>query len=163
MKYEFKGPGAPTTVDASTVVSEIERLKRRDGGVRPRAFWKEQVPEDAPLHDEFTWDDPTAADLYRDEQSRRIIRSVVLVSEPERHEAPLELRAYVSIHDPSAGTIHARVYQPTLEVLKSPQDTNAVKARMRREMLALQERYLAFLAADAAVNASVAGLVEALA
>lgn len=43
-------------------------------------------PEDAPLHPCFEWDDAVAAEHYREEQARCIIRAIeVVVEEPEKN------------------------------------------------------------------------------
>lgn len=53
-------------------------------------------PEDAPLHSVFEWNDSTAAELYRENQARRLIASIEIVREdaPEVEEKPVMIRAF---------------------------------------------------------------------
>lgn len=42
--------------------------------------------EDAPLHGEFEWDDDAAAEKYRVEQARGLIRCLIVRQDPEEEE-----------------------------------------------------------------------------
>lgn len=70
-------------VPASVAGRELERLNRAAGGgmVTPAAVVDAARPERAPLHPAFTWDDAAAAELYRQEEARHLIRSVRIESE----------------------------------------------------------------------------------
>ncbi len=66
-------------VDAQTAGSELDRIRRRDGTIRPAAVVDEARPEDAPLHPAFEWRDPVAAEQWREHQASTLIRVVRVV------------------------------------------------------------------------------------
>jgi hypothetical protein len=82
-----------------------ERLAKLDGEGRLSAteVVDDARPKKAPLHPCFEWDDATAAELHREDQARRLIRSVVIVpaeedAEGEEDEAPASPQiAFVSV------------------------------------------------------------------
>jgi hypothetical protein len=69
--------GYSAPVPAQVAFEELERIRAKGGDVvRPRDVVKESKPEDAPLHPAFTWDDKEAADNWREDEARRLIRNV---------------------------------------------------------------------------------------
>lgn len=48
-------------------------------------------PEEAPLHDYFEWDNEIAAEKFREEQGRYLIRAIVEVEEPDDMPDTVEL------------------------------------------------------------------------
>lgn len=84
VRYQTRD-GFRLAVKAEVVGTVIEQLKNDNGGeVTPSLVVAESRPEDAPLHPCFEWHDPTAANLYREDQARCVIRSYVIVrGEPD--------------------------------------------------------------------------------
>jgi hypothetical protein len=66
-------------VDAQTAGTELDRIRRRDGTIRPAAVVDEARPEKAPLHPAFEWRDPVAAEHWREHQASTLIRVVRVV------------------------------------------------------------------------------------
>jgi hypothetical protein len=66
-------------VDAQTAGSELDRIRRRDGTIRPAAVVDEARPEEAPLHLAFEWRDPVAAEQWREHQASTLIKLVRVV------------------------------------------------------------------------------------
>lgn len=94
MKYEWRH--GYHAVKAQVAGEEMERIKEANGGLlTPAALVEASRPEDTPMHDCFTWDHWRAAELYRQEEARREIRSLATVYEP--HEEPASTIAYVHI------------------------------------------------------------------
>lgn len=56
------------------------------GELTARKLVEVSRPEDAPLHNEFEWDDASAAELYREHQARKIIRCVKVTVSTEQSE-----------------------------------------------------------------------------
>lgn len=78
------------------VMSELEVVRRRNGGIlRPADVVEYARDPDTALHAQFEWDDGKAAEQYRLEQARRVIRCVVRVVGDDA--APM--RMYVSLVD----------------------------------------------------------------
>lgn len=158
MKFEFRGPGAPRQIPAEMVGQELTRIYKRDGGIEASAVVDEARPFDAPLHSAFEWDDTLAAEEYRQQQARQLVRAVVLVPEIERNETAPVVRAFVSLHNPAGDTHQARHYKPTLEVMANPVEADEVKRRLRNELLKLRQRYVDLIELDE----SLAGAFHAL-
>ena len=74
-------------IDAQTAGSELDRIRRRDGTIRPAAVVDEARPEEAPLHRAFEWRDPVAAEQWREHQASTLIKVVRVVP-----AAPVETR-----------------------------------------------------------------------
>lgn len=93
-----------------------------------------------PLHSRFEWNDELAADSYRIEQARTLIRTVKVryVSE-STSEASDSVRAFSSVRTPQGG--HA--YEPTTEVVTDPVKRKILLADMRREWVSMRRRYQA--------------------
>jgi len=66
-------------VDAQTAGSELDRIRRRDGTLRPDVVVDEARPEEAPLHPAFEWRDPVAAEQWREHQASTLIKVVRVV------------------------------------------------------------------------------------
>ena len=66
-------------IDAQTAGRELDRIRRRDGTIRPAAVVDEARPEEAPLHPAFEWRDPVAAEQWREHQASTLIRVVRVV------------------------------------------------------------------------------------
>ncbi len=57
----------------------IKVLEEKNGGVTPEIVLDDARKKTSPLHDYFEWNDHKAADLYRIDQSRYLIRSINVV------------------------------------------------------------------------------------
>ena len=122
---------------APVVAQELEHIYSRDGGIQPQAVVEAARPETSPLHPEFEWDDSIAAEAYRCDQARNVIRAVILAPEIERNERFQPVRAFVTVYDESTG----RVYKPLLAVAADANERNQVLSRLRNELLGIQRRY----------------------
>lgn len=144
MIYEFRGPGAPKGYSAAGVGNELNRIYQANGSLTPASVVDESREPTAFLHSAFEWDDAVAAEGYRENQARQIVRSVVLVAEPEKGEQAPIIRAFVSLSAPDAGPA-ARTYKPVIEAMSDPASADEVKRRLRHELLALRRRYMDLL------------------
>ena len=161
MRYEYQGPGSSSAIPVGVAVSELNRLIERDGSVTAGVLVDESRPDHAPLHAHFEWRNDVAAELHRQQQARQLIRAVVLVAEPERHEVLPTVRAYVSIHNPDGDKPQSRYYKPTLSVLQTPGEAEELKRRFRSEVLNLRQRYMALLELDESLRNSLTAIVQA--
>lgn len=120
---------------SAAVAQELELIRKRHRGIlRPAdvvAFARD--PQTA-LHAEFEWDDSKAAEQYRLEQARQIIRCVVRIV--EEHTPPV--RAYVSLQsDRRAGDS----YRDVGDVLSDPGLRRQLLAQALREAESWRLRY----------------------
>ena len=83
--------------DAKVVGGELTRIKRKNYGIlKPEVVVREAKKKKSPLHGFFEWDDGIAAEKYRIDQARHLIRSVVIEWENDPGEVIVS-RAFVSI------------------------------------------------------------------
>lgn len=156
--YTFRPNIPKPPVPAQLVGDTLEQIEADHGVIDSRVVLDESRPEDAPLHPCFDWDDASAAEKYRLEQSRALIRSVEIV-----HEAP-ESTGLAFVHVTSeGGYISAatmqqrsdlyeeadRIYRSRVEAaasqlrkLESLAPSNR-KARIRKDLRALEQLALA--------------------
>jgi len=75
-------------------IKELERIRKANKGfLRPVDVVTAARSESSPLHDWFEWDDGKAAEEFRLEQARRLIRFTIEKIGPEE----TNVRAYVSL------------------------------------------------------------------
>lgn len=169
--YSFKyKPGAKHRVDAETVGRVCSELDDRDM-LTPENLLDVSRPEDAPVHDEFEWDDDIAAEKYRVSQAAALIRHVVIY---EKHEEKKEdetnhvaadkhrdwdgCRAFGSLHVPGGGKER---YVSTRKMLDDDDMREILLGNARRELNSFVNKYrqlddLAAIlreAADSLINA----------
>lgn len=119
----------------AAVAQELELIREKHGGIlRPAdvvAFARD--PQTA-LHGEFEWDDDRAAEQYRLEQARLIIRCAVRVV----GENSPPIRAYVSLYnDRRAGDS----YRTLEDALRDPELRKQLFAQALREAESWRMRY----------------------
>lgn len=95
MIYQWR-PEARVKIDAQAAGEELERIRVCGNGRLVAAQVVDASrPDDAPLHDHFEWDDQQAAEQFRIDQARYLIRSItVSVETPEQVS---QVRAFVSV------------------------------------------------------------------
>jgi hypothetical protein len=136
VKYIFRdGPlTIPNAKKASaqkigTALAQI--AEQQKGRLTPPAVVEAARSNRHPLHQYFEWDNDVAAEAYRLDQARTLIRSVAVVDDNEDSKP-----AYLSISD-KAGTS----YRAVEEVLDSAELQSAVLAAAERDLIAFEKRY----------------------
>ena len=77
-------------------LAEIKGIAQRNGGVvHPEDVVKFARNERTALHQSFEWDDTKAAEQYRCEQARRLIRVMVEIVPHDEHET--KVQAFVAL------------------------------------------------------------------
>lgn len=95
MIYQWK-TGSHSKLDAQVAGEEIERIRTLNNGRIESAMLVDAARnERSPLHPAFEWDDIIAADAFRVEQARYLIRSIEVVISNEAEAKPI--RAFVSV------------------------------------------------------------------
>lgn len=114
-KYGYRS-GVYYGIDAQTAGTELGRMIERDGHLTAQSVVDEARPEHAPLHPAFEWDDATAAEGYRRDQARNLIRAVVVMPSDE-DQRPTNVFVRVSgAADPDTPS----GYYPTSVVVQRP-------------------------------------------
>ncbi len=128
MVYKWK-PMAMVKADAQKAGEVCEELQNTIG-LTARNLLEVSRPEEAPLHNEFEWDDSIAAEAYREEQARYIIRQLVIQTEEEQ---PATVRAFFKIE--------GKTYEDVGTILMSPTKTQAMLERALTEFRAFRAKY----------------------
>lgn len=117
----------------ASIAKEVMDQLSAEGRLSPAELVEVSRPVDAPLHNEFEWDDQVAAQLWREKTGQIMIASIVIT--PDKEEKAQPVRAYFNIE---RGT---HEYIPT-EVIYSDE---AKKARLldiaKRELLSFKAKY----------------------
>jgi hypothetical protein len=119
-------------VDAQTAGSELDRIRRRDGTLRPDVVVDEARPEEAPLHPAFEWRDPVAAEQWREHQASTLIKIVRVVP-----TAPIEERVASVRPVTQAATPMVERYDPMAREVQEAVGL-VVEARRKIEELKLR-------------------------
>jgi len=101
IKKVFWKEGARVKVKAETAHRELERIKKdNEGKLRARDIVYNSKPKNAPLHNEFEWNTQQAAQKYREDQARYVVRVLKVEHEKEKEEdIAIVTRAYVQVED----------------------------------------------------------------
>lgn len=135
MVYQWK-PGARAAIDAQVAGDELERIRTHNNGRLESLDVVEAArPEEAPLHPAFEWDDAKAAEAFRVEQAKYIIRHVDVVMDSKAGE-PTPIRAFVSVKREDD-----RSYTSTSHALSDPDLRKQVVEAAWRELQAWRARH----------------------
>jgi hypothetical protein len=136
MIYQYNSEAVKNIVKvpAQKVGERLERIRAANNG----DLTKEAVVEDArstksPLHKIFEWDNDVAAEKFRLEQARFLIKSIsVVVSE----EQTAPVRAFVNVRGSNTSA-----YTSMSDAMSDPQLRALVLDRARRELEDWRARY----------------------
>jgi hypothetical protein len=134
--------GGRFPVPAQKAGEELERIREENGGqVTPRKVVEESKPTEAPLHPCFEWNNKRAAELYRDEQARCVVRSVRIIPEPDQAGKQDPVLAYVRVKVKDEEEKTQSFYMSTAHVMSDQE----LRKQAIKECLALlngiQRRY----------------------
>ncbi len=94
-KYRYRS-GRSFPIAAQVAGEELEKLGVYQRPVPPSDVVKAAKPAAAPLHPCFEWNNSEAANLYRENQARDLMRSIAVVVE-SREKRPENQIAFVSV------------------------------------------------------------------
>ena len=129
MVFEWK-PGSRYKVDANTAGAVCEQLEA-SGNLSAKSLLDVSRPEDAPLHSEFEWDDSVAAEKFREDQARCMIRHLVVRLDDKPQEP---VRSFFKIETAEAAP---ESYTRIETVLKKPD----MRAELLKQALAELEMF----------------------
>lgn len=103
-------------------VAKRLRELEREGRLRPADVVDAARPADSPLHSHFEWDDGAAAERYRLNQARTLIRSITI--NVTVREMPVSVVAYV--RDPELQDTHDSGYRNVIQLRSEEDNARAV-------------------------------------
>lgn len=144
MVYQWRPGSRFSTVDAQTAGERLAKLEEQNGQLTAQIVVDDARPEAAPLHSIFEWDDSIAAEKYREEQARHVIRSVVVTEIIPNQQRPV--RAFVHIQkQEDVRSTSERTYANTMKVFQDEELREQVIKRARRELMGWHQRYNEFV------------------
>ena len=84
-------------VSAEDAGKELERIRQKYGSLKAEDVVTESKSKDSPLYSIFEWDNKKAADAWRVNQAKALIRNIVV--NIEHKEMQCKVRAFVSVAD----------------------------------------------------------------
>lgn len=131
MIYQWKS-GARIRADANAAGAQFEALEK-SVGLSAETVLDANRPEDAPLHDEFEWQDDIAAEEWRKHQARHLINCICITAESEDEpEAPV--RAFFK-------TTESREYENLQTIITHADKRRALLETALRELTAFERKY----------------------
>lgn len=127
--------GGVAGVNPQAAGEELERIRvTNNGRLEPEDVVEVARDEANPLHPAFEWDDVLAAEAYRVDQARYVIRSIEVVVEPE--QSPKPVRAFVSVVRGED-----RSYTSVVHAMSDPALRQQILTAAMKEMEAWRTRY----------------------
>lgn len=133
--YEWNGYYA-YKVDANVAGKVMEELENTIG-LNASNLVEVSRPLDAPLHNEFEWDDSVAAEKYRQNQAGLMIKNIRVQIESE-HNEPKVVRGFVSLKS-SVGKSGG--FESMNAILDSEEKTNRLLDIALKELKSFQRKY----------------------
>ena len=152
MVYQWKTNGI-YPVPAQSAGTELSRIYNERGKLDAADVVDESRPDDAVLHPCFEWRNDVAAEKYREEQARALVRCVVMVQEADGQK-PVEVRAFFHVQE---------TYHPTSVIIQEEDKYTTLLQRALGELAAFRKKYAVLSGRDelkemfAAIDAAIGG------
>ena len=131
MVYQWK-TGSQHKVAAS-VAGEVVAKLAEENRLNASELVDESRPEDAPLHSEFEWNDSVAAEKYREDQARGIIRHLTVKFEQDNEE--YQTRAFFILRP------EEKNYEPVQLILRDEDKHKMLLEQAKGELKAFKAKY----------------------
>lgn len=129
--YKWKTPFCKADAnEAGKVCEELERTV----GLTAETLVDASRPEGTVLHDEFEWNDTTAAELYRRQQARVILGNLIRV---ETDSQP-QTRGFFAV---TASKKEANNYYSIVNIMSDEEKRRKLYGIAKRELLAFKVKY----------------------
>ena len=123
---------------AETVGTELERIEKSAGELTPELVLKRATPKNSTLHPCFEWDNTKAAEGYRLEQARYLLRSVEVVVESDDSSGnTVEIRAFHNVENDTGDSVYVSVAQAR----ENPEYWQQIKDKALSEIRAWKQKY----------------------
>lgn len=131
--------GFRAKVAADKAFSEVDKIrKKNDGRVTAGSVVDQARPRRNPLHKQFEWDDSKAAEEFRKEEARTMLRSIEVVYEEAQAVGPVRALEVVT---EVIGDEPQKFYRSTSEILEDPNARDELLGNAIRDALSFKRRY----------------------
>lgn len=108
-------------------------------------------PEDAPLHNDFEWDDTKAAAQWRKQQGRCMINSLLMIPEEKDEEIGKDpVRAFFKV-----SMVETAQYESTQVLIRNEDGREAMREQAQKELISYVQKFrnvLAWTGADVSIK-----------
>lgn len=111
-KYRFRDSFRPKGVTPEVAEGELAAIHERNGELTPSVVVDAARPKGAPLHPVFEWDNKKAAEAYRVDQARNLIRAVEIVTVTDGKESSAPIYVHIPTPQPRYERVDAVIQQP---------------------------------------------------
>lgn len=136
MSYKFINPSLWKGVTADEAAAELDRIRQKNGVLKPEIVIDESRDENAVLHRCFQWDNEKAAELWRREQARKLIGNITCVVIAESVES--SVRAFVCVETSNNS---AQSYIPITEAIVDDTAYQDLLRQARADMDSFIKKY----------------------
>jgi hypothetical protein len=134
-------PGRNVKGNVNLIGECLAKIAARNGGaISPHKVVEEAKPKTSPLHNNFDWDDKSAAQKHRLWQARHLIGSIVEIN--VHTEKPV--RSFVNITtmtDDDGDITRERSYAPIEDAMSDPELRKRVLGMVKRQMNTILASY----------------------
>ena len=109
-----------------------EEIQTIGESVTPKQILDYARNPETELHKCFEWDDSIAAEKYRIEQARMVVRHLVIVNDKESDKEPQKIRVMQRAED---------AYKPVQMIVRNKTEYESLLERARAELRAIKNRY----------------------
>lgn len=120
--------------------ASLQGIYEARGKLTPDIVLDEARDASHPLHNRFEWDDSVAAEAFRREQARQLIKTVKLVYRPAEEGG--SMRSVRAFH--ALPTEEGYRYEPVEKIVEDPVMREIVRREMNRAWRELHTRYAQF-------------------
>lgn len=135
-EYKFITPGLWGDLTADKAMAELERIREKRGELKPEYVVEESKDEKAVLHGCFQWDDTIAAQMWRKEQARQLIKNITVTIVNENVSATV--RAVVNVATTNGD---GRSYVPLTQAILDDVSYDDLLAQAKAEMESFIAKY----------------------
>lgn len=161
-KYAAMPGGVVSGKQAEIIGAELERVAKKHGCLKAAAVVTEARPKTSPLNPYFTWDDSEAAELYRQNEARVLIRSVRVVRVDIPYAEQPVVRAFLHVTATESETrFEGPGYLPLARVMSSKEYSQQVLDEAMRELREWKSRYEDYKTVFSAVFEAIESLQPA--
>lgn len=112
-KFRFRDSyRTPKGVSAEVAAEELAAIHEREGALTPPVVVEAARPKDATLHPVFEWDNKKAAEAYRINQARNLIRAVEIVTTTDGKESAAPVYVHIPTPTPNYERVDVVIQQP---------------------------------------------------
>ena len=139
MSGKFKAKNQiPGNVRPQVVGNELTKLaKIHKGELKPKDIVDAARDEKSPIHKCFEWDNDFAAEKYRVEQARYLLRVIVVEYEVPEQEEPITLRVFEN----TINEDHESVYVRVVDAIKDTDQTKYIMMQALGDLKAFAHKY----------------------